>query len=246
MAADERRDFSDARFDGMDFSHARLHAPNFEGATISDAWLLNADVSGGIEGLRINGVEVAPLVEAELDRRSPDRAKLRATDPAGIAEAWAIIEEVWRTTVERARALPEPALHERVDGEWSFVETLRHLIMATDKWLSHMVLQIARPYHPLGLAGSFLEDPESLGLDAAADPSLDEVLAVRRGRMDAVAETIGGLTPHELERRCDPPAGLGHPTETCSVLTCLQVILREEWEHAQYANRDLAILEAAT
>ena len=51
-----------------------------------------------------------------------------------------------------------------------------------------------RPYHPWGLAGSFLTDPAGLGLDCDATPSLDEVLAVRRERMDAVKETIAGLT----------------------------------------------------
>ncbi len=60
---------------------------SFEGAKITDAWFYNADISGDLEGLRLNGVEVAPLVMAELERRSPERAKLRAADPAGLADA---------------------------------------------------------------------------------------------------------------------------------------------------------------
>jgi hypothetical protein len=192
----------------------------------------------------VNGVEVAPLVEAELDRRFPERVKLRAGDPEGLADAWAMIEDVWSTTVARARTLPEELLFERVDGEWSFVETLRHLVFATDGWLFRMVRQDPHPYHPWGLAPSFLTDPASLGIDPEAGPSLDEVLAVRRGRMDAVKETIAALTREELERICVPPEAPGHPMEAHSVLSCLHVILDEEWEHSRYANRDLDRLEA--
>jgi hypothetical protein len=192
----------------------------------------------------VNGVEIAPLVEAELDRRFPERVKLRAADPQGLAEAWTMIEEVWATTLARARKLPEPLLFERVDGDWSFVETQRHLILATDAWLFRMIRHVARPYHPWGLAGSFLTDPASLGLEYDANPSLDEVLAVRRERMDAVKETIAALTSEDLERLCVPPETPGHPDEARTVLECLHVILDEEWEHSRYANRDLAILEA--
>lgn len=232
------------RLDDADFSGARLHSPNFEGTRITDGWLRNADISGEIEGLRVNGVDVAPLVEAELDRHFPERVRLRATDPRGLAEAWTMLEEVWQSTVKRARMLPEAVLYERVDDEWSFVETLRHLVMATDIWLLRMVRHESRPYHPWGLAGSFLTDPASLGIDPDAHPSFDAVLAVRRGRMDAVEATIGVLTDDELARVCDPPDPPGHPREAHSVLQCLHVILNEEWEHSRYANRDLAILEA--
>jgi uncharacterized protein YjbI with pentapeptide repeats len=244
MTSSDARDFRGVRLDDADFSGTRLHSPNLEGTRITDGWLRNADISGFIGGLRVNGVEVAPLVEAELDRRFPERTKLRATDPQGLAEAWALIEDVWRTTVARARMLPEALLFERIDDEWSFVETLRHLVLATDAWLLRMVRQVSHPYHPWGLAGSFLTDPASLGIDPGASPSLGDVLAVRRERMDAVKETIATLTTQELERICIPPDAPGHPTEAHSVLECLHVILDEEWEHSRYANRDLDVIES--
>src|SRR5881398_94942 len=115
--------FAGTRTDDVDFSNARLHAPNFEGAKITDGWFYGADISGDLEGLRLNGIEVGPLVEAELERLAPERAKLRATTPEGLAEAWAMLEELWRATVDRARSVPDASLHERVDDEWSFVET---------------------------------------------------------------------------------------------------------------------------
>jgi hypothetical protein len=118
-------EWSGQRLDDADFSYARLHGPNFEGARITDGWLANADISAFIDGLRINGVMIAPLVTAELDRMFPDRILLRAGDPSGLAEAWTVIERVWAETVSRARAPPEALLSERVDGEWSFLETPR-------------------------------------------------------------------------------------------------------------------------
>ena len=244
MASAEGRDFAGVRLEDADFSGARLHSSSFEGAKITDGSLYNADISGDIEGLRVNGVEVAPLVEAELDRRFPQRVKLRASDPPVLAEAWAMIEDIWRMTVARAQALPESVLFERVDYEWSFVETLRHLIFATDCWLLRMVKQIPRPYHPWGIAGSWLTDPASLGIDPDASPSLVEVLEVRRGRMDMVKETMAALTAEELERVCVPPDAPGHPTEARTVLHCLHVILNEEWQHSSYANRDLDVIQS--
>ena len=91
--------------------------------------LVDVDINGEIENVTINGVDVGPLVEAELDRRDPDRAKMRPTDPAGFREAWDIVERLWAGTVERARRLDPELLHESVDGEWSFIETLRHLVV---------------------------------------------------------------------------------------------------------------------
>jgi hypothetical protein len=66
-------------------------------------------------------------VYAELDRRYPDRARMRPTDPAGFRTAWDILERLWAGTIARARELPPELLHESVDGEWSFIQTLRHL-----------------------------------------------------------------------------------------------------------------------
>ena len=243
MGYDKGPSLAGARIEDADFSGARLHAPNFEGAKITDAWFYGADISGDLEGLRLNGVEVAPLVAAELERLYPMRALLRATEPSGLAEAWAVIEDIWQTTLARAREMPSASLFERVDDEWSFVETLRHLVMATDNWLRRMIKGMDRPYHPWGLAGSWLTDPAAWGLDPVAAPSLDEVLTVRRERLDEVRQTIAAVTPEELERVCVPPGTPGYPTSPHSVLECLHVILNEEWEHNGYAIRDLKSLE---
>lgn len=236
--------FAGRRLHDVDLSGARLYAPNLEGARLTDAWLRDAELSGVIEGLRVNGVEVAPLIRAELDRRFPERVRLRATDPAGLAGAWTLVEEVWKRTIAGARALPEARLQERVDEEWSLVETLRHLIFTTDSWFGRMVRGRPHPYHPWGVAPSFLHGGAGLGLDPAASPSLDEVLAVRQARSQEVRDAIATITPQELTRRCVPPVAPGYPTEPATVLQCLHVLLDEEWEHSRYAERDLEKLGA--
>jgi uncharacterized protein YjbI with pentapeptide repeats len=243
-SSDTPADFKGQRLNSPDFSGSHIHDANFEGARITDAWLKDADVSGYVKGMTLNGIEVWPLVEAELNRRTPERAKLTARDPSGLAEGWTVIEEIWAKTLESARGLPDAMLYERVDGEWSFVETLRHLILATDTWLGRMVKGEARPWHPWGLAGPWLKDPEAIGLDSAARPSLDEVLTVRGGRMDSVRQTIARTSQEDLLRMCVPPDTTHHPNQPRTVLQCLHVILDEEWEHNRYANRDLAALQA--
>jgi hypothetical protein len=180
---------------------------------------------------------------AERVRLRAERDKLRAADPQGLADAWAMIEDLWSGTVARARKLPEPVLHEQVDGEWSFVQTQRHLVLATDCWLRRMIKGMARPYHPWGLGGSWLTSPRRWGIDPDADPSLDQVLELRRERMDEVRQVIAGAKPEELERTCVPPDSPGHPRRDRTVLQCLHVVLKEEWQHHRYAVRDLGLLE---
>src|SRR5919202_639143 len=101
---------------------------DFAGVVMTGVELADVRIEGEFKNLLLNGVDVAPLVEAELDRRSPERAKMRPTDPAGFREAWDIVEQLWDGTVARARGLDPDLLHASVDGEWSFIETLRHLV----------------------------------------------------------------------------------------------------------------------
>src|SRR5215468_6926988 len=140
MAEFVKQDFSGARFEQVDFSHAWFRNVYFTGATLRGAWLEDVDIDGEIRNVRINGVDIVPLVEAELNRRYPERTKLDPADADGFREAWAIIERAWPPTVERAKRLPPELLHERVEGEWSFIETLRHLVSATDAWVRRAIL----------------------------------------------------------------------------------------------------------
>jgi hypothetical protein len=195
--------------------------------------------------MRVNGIEVAPLVEAELDRLHPERVQLRATDPQGRRDAWTLVEATWATTVDRARALPEHAWYEGVDEEWSFVETLRHLIFATDAWFRSAVLDEPEPFQPLGLTHTAYgrDAAAALGIDVEANPSLDEVLVVREGRTTELRDFLASVDAATLDRLTWRPPAPGYAHEGRRVGDCIAVVFEEEWAHNQYAQRDLAVLE---
>jgi hypothetical protein len=98
---------------------------------------------------------------------------------------WDMIERLWAETVARAGRLPEPALHQRVDDEWSFVETLRYLVFATGKWVGYTILKKPMPYHGVGLPATAYPpaDAATLGIDLDVRPPLAELLEVRGTRM---------------------------------------------------------------
>ena len=147
----ERVDLSGAQFRAADLANARFRGVDLHGVVMRGVELVNVDIHGEIENLTINGVDIAPLVNAELDRRYPDRAMMRPLDPAGFRQAWNIVERLWGGTVERARHLPPQLLHESLDDEWSFIETLRHLLFATDTWITRAILGDPSPWNPLDL-----------------------------------------------------------------------------------------------
>jgi uncharacterized protein YjbI with pentapeptide repeats len=238
---------TDARFHDVDLTNTRFQLVDLTGAMIRGAALVNVDISGEIENLRVNGVDVVPLVEAELNRRYPDRIKMRATDADGFREAWDILERLWQQTVERARGMEPEQLHERVEGEWSFIETLRHLVFATDAWVKRAILGQPSPWDPLDLPHDDMPDEPSVPRDREVRPSLDEVLALRADRMATVRQVIADLTDEKLAGMTEPVMEPGYPeSESFAVLRCLQAILNEEWEHRLYAERDFDVLEART
>jgi hypothetical protein len=241
----DNTDIRDAQFRECDLTGARFHGADLTGARFRGVELVGVEIYGEIEDVTVNGVDIGPLVEAELDRRYPDRARMRPDDPAGFAEAWQVLGRLWDQTVARARRLPPEALHESVDDEWSFTETLRHLLFATDAWVSRAILGDPAPWDPLGLPWDGMPDTPGVPRDRAARPALEEVLALRADRMATVRGVIGGLTEQSLAGQTTPVEGPGWPRpHRYPVRTCLRVVLNEEWEHRLYAERDLAVLEA--
>jgi DinB superfamily/Pentapeptide repeats (8 copies) len=234
-----------SRFENVDLSGSRFRNVDLSGATIRGAMLVDVDIDGLVRNTRINGVDVGPLIEAELDRRHPERTKLRAADAEGLRQAWAMIEQVWPSTVERARRLPPELLHERVDGEWSFIETLRHLVFATDAWVSRAMLGDPAPYDPLDLPHTEMGDVEGVPNDADARPDLDDILALRADRMEVVRDVLTDLTDDVLDGTTEPNPAPGYPAaDSYPVRRCLRAVVNEEWLHRLYAERDLAVLES--
>lgn len=231
------RDLAGARFVDCDMSRVR----------IVDSWLEDVSISGWVTNVVINGVDVTAFVDAELDRRHPERVQLRQVrDADGFRAMWDTIERLWADAVDRAERLPVSARHERVDGEWSFVQTLRHLVFITDSWVSRTIRDEPMPYHPLALPQTAYApaDAAALGIEGDADPTYDEVVAVRGERMALVRDVVGRLADSDLGRTCERPPAPGYPDEPRAVWECLSVLMEEETDHLRYAVRDLSVLEA--
>ena len=241
----EHVDLSGAQLRAVDLTGARLRAVDLTGVVMRNVELAGADIHGEIGNLTINGVDIGPLVDAELDRRYPDRAKMRPAGPAGFREAWEVLDRLWGQSVERARRLPPELLHESVDGEWSFIETLRHLVFATDAWIRRAILGDPSPWDPLDLPWDEMPDTPGVPRDRGARPTLEAVLELRRDRMSTVRQVMAGLTGESLDGHTEPVEGPGWPRpRSYPVRECLLCILSEEWEHRLYAERDLDALRA--
>lgn len=221
------RDLRGARFIECDLSDVAMRGVEVAGMDIDAPWLSEGP------GLRVNGVDVTPFVEQELDRRFRGRSERRAKSPAGLREAWNTVTGAWSAAINRAVALPAGSVDIRIDGEWSFAESLRHLVHAIDVWLGKGVLGVQETdFHPLGLGQ---------GGSGSELPAYDDVLAACADRTMMVRDFLATVTDPVLdEERRNPhdPAG----AET--VRSCLHVILEESWEHLRFALRDLDTIES--
>jgi DinB superfamily len=68
-----------------------------------------------------------------------------------------------------------------------------------------------------------------------------EVLEARADRVAMVRDFLGTVTSADLAATRKDPHDPQHQETT---LSCLHVILEEEWEHHRYAVRDLEAIEA--
>jgi hypothetical protein len=234
-------DLRGAEFTGANLTGARFVESDLTGVVMRGVEVRDVDIDapwlpdGGT--FRVNGVDVTAYVEAELDRRFPGRADRRAADPAGLRAAWATLERTWAATVDRA----DPATVDvSVAGEWSFAQTLRHLVMATDVWLGRAILRLDQPFHPIGQADAGAGSMD-LSVFRTDVPPYEEVLEARAGRVAMVRDYLAAVTPTQLdEPRTNPWA----PDRQETVRSCLHVILEEEWEHHRFAVRDLDAIAA--
>ena len=231
-------DLAGAVFWGADLSGARFRDVNFTGVKISHAWLVNVDIDALVDTVVINGVDVTAYVN-ERDPWYPLRAMIRPSDPEGMRAAWAALEDEWAKTIARAQALPEEKLHESVNKEFSFVQTLRHLVMAMDKWFTAPIL--GEGFHPIGLPNTGSLDFPWPGLDYNLTPSVSEALAVRADRAKRFRDYLASIEMSDFTRPVEVLENGPNP-----VYECIYTVFEEEFWHNRYALRDLAQLEAAT
>ena len=225
---------ADTEFRECDLTRARL-----VGVVMQDAV-----IDGLVSNLVVNGVEVMSYVEAELDRRHPVRLLMRSADPVDLREAERCLRTDWAATVARLRGTTEGLEHQRVGGEWSAVETLRHLVFVHDSWFRRCCLGSPQPFTAMGLASDFVPDQEEQGLDRAAAPGLEQVLTVRDEQAAELERWFASVTADELSAVAPVPAGPGWPpyARGRSVLQCLHTVLDEDWAHHGFCVRDLDLL----
>lgn len=208
--------------------------------------MIDAEIDGYVANLVVNGIAVMPLVESELDRQLPVRRRIRSDDPDDLRSAWSELASAWDKTVERARALTPAQQHQQANGEWSVVQTMRHLVFVVDAWLSRAVLGEPMPYHPAGQLPEFMDGAAEMGIDTGATPSFDDVARLWHDRRRLVADYLATATAADLTRACEPYEGpLWPPIEPeTAPVRCVRVVLDESLAHLQFARRDLDIVEA--
>ena len=233
-------EFKGATFVGASFKGATVRSCDVSGMTMRGVDVNGLDIDShdlSFGSLFVNGVDVVPLVDAELNRQFPGRELQKAQTPEGLREGWVAVQAAWQTTVART---PPDLVDAHVVYEWSLAQTLRHLILATDAWLRGGVLRVQRPFHEIGqIFTGAVEMGFDMSIFRVDPPAYDEILAVRAERQGLVTDALSTATAEQLAgEREDPWGSDWRPT----VGDCLRVILDEEWAHLRYIRRDLARL----
>lgn len=235
------QDFEGATFVGTRFKGATMRACDLTGVTMRSVDVNGLDIDGHdllFGNLFVNGVDVVPLVDAELNRQFPGRELQNAQTPEGLRDGWIAVQAAWATTIADT---PKEMVDANVDGEWSLAQTIRHLVLVTDAWLRGGIIGIEQPFHEIGQI--FTSAPD-MGFDMSifrTDVStLTDILGVRAERQRMVTDFLDAAKPELLAEERNNPWGVAdwHPTAG----DCMRVILEEEWAHLRYIRRDLALL----
>ena len=231
-------DLAAAVFWAADLTGASFRDVNLTDVRISHALLFNVEIDAMVDNLVVNGVDVTDYVN-DRDRWHPLRSLLRASTPEDMRAAWAMLEDEWAKTVSRAQALPEATLHESVNGEFTFVQTLRHLVFAVDKWFTSPVL--GEPFDPIGLPNTGSLNFPWPGVEDDLTPSVSEALAVHADRTTRFRDYLESVEASDFTRPIDVLENGINPLQDC-----IWTVFEEEFWHNRYALRDLELLEAST
>lgn len=230
-------EFEGAAFTGVSFNGASMRSCDLRGVTMRSVDVNELDIDGPdlvFGRLIVNGVDVVPFVDAELNRQFPGRELQNAKTAEGLRDGWVAARSAWEATVN---ATPPEMVDAHVDDEWSLAQTLRHLVLVTDAWLRGAIMRVEQPFHEIG---QIFTSAQETGVDMSVfrtdPPTFDEVLEVRAERQQMVTDFLATVTTESLaEERDSPWGGDWHPT----VGDCARVILEEEWAHLRYIRRDL-------
>jgi hypothetical protein len=238
------RDLAGVQVHESTFNGASFRDSDLRGVTIRASWVegMHVDgIHGEVEQVFVNGIDVSPYVTSELDHLFPERVAVRSVRTAADRVAvWARLESLWDDTLARGASVRD----ERVGGEWSLAETVRHLVFADDSWTGQMLLGGER-FHPWGLPNTDYPADRvvaDLGIDLSVVVPFDELVALHRARRARFRTLLAGLSDADLElpRTGTPAPAWGEETHT--VADCVDTLLREHTEHRRYVERDLAVL----
>lgn len=239
--------FRMVRFDGSTFQNISWH-----GVQMTSVELVDVEITGDVWNVVINGVDVGPLINDELNRRDPERALLFPTDPdqrsvADLRQAWDIVSQRWADTIERVRTMPPGSEHRSVNGEWSLVQTLRHISYALAVWVERVALGRDRPLVRTDLPWDEAPDDahhqDAVGRDT--EVPLKEAVAQWERRRDTVRELLANLDDEELRTRRVDATSPGYPqVEDFQLSEAVFIGMSETWEHHGFAARDLDLLAA--
>lgn len=167
----------------------------------------------------------------------PPPQRVPADGAGAVALAAALSSQV-AATITRAATFSDAEVRTGVGGEWSTVQSLRHIVLVVDLWLSKMILGIDDPFHPMALPPHFV-GPTIPGssIDPDADPTLAEAAAVVEDRLARVRSYVAGVDAAELAR------DIG--THARTVAGGLGVLFDELAAHDFFVNRDLDSIEQA-
>lgn len=227
----EFRDLSGAVFWGVNLEDATFRDVDLTGARFSHSRLADVAIDAEIDRLVVNGVDVTDYVN-ERDEWFALRSQIRPADSAGMRKGWRVISDAWVAAIERAHGLGEGQCHASVEGEWSFVQTLRHLVFATDKWFTVPIL--GGTFHPIGIPNSGSADFGWPGIDVTTTPTFDEAVAAWRDRSRQLRQHIDVAELPALTATVDVLEN-----GTTPVLDCIGVVFEEHFQHLRYALRDL-------
>jgi hypothetical protein len=220
-----------AVFDDVNLAEVRIRNGFLAGLSIEDSF---------VGGLTVNGFRVDLLIEAELDRRDPERIRLRMTDTAdpecvrAVLNRLDVVREEFRALV---RSTDRSSLTTRPGPEsWSVVETIRHMLFAADMYLNRRLLQNAEPLSRLGLLSTHLVGHPRLA-EVGSEPTDDaEALLAAWDEIHArTRELADHAAPEEL-RRDTSQSGFGPGT----VGEVLQTLAQHDLSHIRQAEAALA------
>lgn len=242
-----RRDLS-----GAVFRDVNLHGAQFEDVNLGEATIRNANLEGlqivdaYIRGLTIFGIRVDDLIEAELDRRDPERVRLRMADPHDPQEVRAVMErldQVRERFREILRAADVDSLVTRPSADkWSALEQVRHLVFAEDLYLNRWILRNDQPWNRLGLLPAFLaDDPGYADVGSQPTADLEAVLMAWEEVNARVRAFVADVTAGELRRdTSDVDFGQG------TIGGVLQGMAQHDLHHIRAAEALVGRKEAAT